>query len=70
MSEQDDAEAPGRSAAAEPGPAMLRMIAGQDGGEAACYAHLVCEECGAVTTEGHRDGCGQSLPQAAPPLAA
>jgi uncharacterized protein YeaO (DUF488 family) len=27
------------------------------GGEPACYAHLVCPECGSVTTEGHRPGC-------------
>ena len=32
----------------------------EEGGEAACYAHLVCPECGAVVTEGHRPGCGQS----------
>jgi uncharacterized protein YeaO (DUF488 family) len=29
-----------------------------EGGEAACFAHLVCAECGAVVTEGHREGCG------------
>ena len=29
----------------------------ETGGEAACFAHLVCPESGAVTTEGHRPGC-------------
>lgn len=32
-------------------------IEGQQGGEAACWAHLVCPECGAITSEGHADGC-------------
>jgi uncharacterized protein YeaO (DUF488 family) len=36
---------------------------GETGGEAACFAHLVCPECGAVTTEGHRPGCQQSCEQ-------
>jgi hypothetical protein len=31
-----------------------------EGGDAVCWAHLVCDECGAITTEGHRDGCSQS----------
>ena len=35
----------------------------EEGGDPACWAGLVCPECGAVTTEGHRDGC--SLPQEA-----
>lgn len=33
--------------AAEPG----------EGGEAACWAHLVCLECGAMISEGHGQGC-------------
>ena len=28
-----------------------------EGGEAACFAHLVCPECGAVVSEGHAPGC-------------
>ena len=38
---------------------LLRELAepGEAGGEAACFAHLVCPECGAVTTEGHHPGC-------------
>jgi len=28
------------------------------GGEPACWAHLVCPECGAMTGGEHRDGCG------------
>ncbi|HEY1666674.1 MAG TPA: FAD-dependent monooxygenase [Trebonia sp.] len=27
------------------------------GGDPVCWAHLVCDECGAITTEGHRAGC-------------
>jgi hypothetical protein len=28
-----------------------------EGGEPACWAHLVCPDCGAVESEGHRPGC-------------
>jgi len=28
-----------------------------EGGEAACWAHLVCPECGAITSEGHQKDC-------------
>ena len=36
---------------------LLQVDQEETGGEAACFAHLVCPECGAVTTEGHRPGC-------------
>lgn len=29
----------------------------EEGGDAVCWAHLVCPECGAITSEAHRDGC-------------
>jgi hypothetical protein len=28
-----------------------------EGGETACWAHLVCPECGAMVSEGHAAGC-------------
>lgn len=33
-----------------------------EGGEPACWAHLVCPECGAMESEGHRQGCGSARP--------
>jgi uncharacterized protein YeaO (DUF488 family) len=37
---------------------LLRQSAEpEEGGEAACFAHLVCPECGAVVTEGHAPAC-------------
>jgi hypothetical protein len=47
-------------------PEPLEMLAGtlrgpdaedEQGGDAVCWAHLVCPECGAIVTEGHRVGC-------------
>jgi len=29
----------------------------KEGGDAACWAHLICPECGAVVSEGHAAGC-------------
>ena len=34
-------------------------------GEAACWAHLVCPECGAMISEGHRGGCEWNAADAA-----
>jgi hypothetical protein len=58
---------PGAGAGPDPDPAspVIRLVsplnderADEDmGGDAVCWAHLVCEECGAITTEGHRAGC-------------
>jgi hypothetical protein len=36
-------------------PVVLEELA--EGGEAACYAHVVCIDCGAVDSEGHLPGC-------------
>jgi hypothetical protein len=30
---------------------------GDEGGEAACWLPLVCDECGAVVSDGHRPDC-------------
>ncbi|MDA8076030.1 MAG: hypothetical protein M0Z40_12535 [Actinomycetota bacterium] len=27
------------------------------GGDPACWAHLVCPECGTIETDGHREWC-------------
>ena len=32
----------------------------EEGGDPVCWAHLVCDECGAITTDGHRAGCSAS----------
>jgi hypothetical protein len=39
---------------------VLRQPLDDEGGEAACWAHLVCPDCGAIEAEGHRAGCAQA----------
>lgn len=34
------------------------------GGDPACWAGLVCPDCGSVLSEGHRDGCPSAAPAA------
>ena len=29
----------------------------EEGGDPVCWAHLVCPDCGAISSEGHRAGC-------------
>ena len=36
---------------------LLSAEENEDGGDPACWASLVCAECGAVVSEGHRKGC-------------
>jgi len=38
-------------------PAVPGEVEHSEGGDAACWAHIICPECGAVETEGHRSGC-------------
>jgi uncharacterized protein YeaO (DUF488 family) len=41
--------------------AALKEAEDAEGGESACWAHLVCPECGAMTSEGHRAGCSLTI---------
>ena len=46
---------------------LLRAEDSAEGGDPACWASLVCAECGAVVSEGHREGCpAQTTPASRP----
>jgi len=49
----------GSGAPAESAQTLAR-VAEEAGGDPACWAGLVCPECGAVTSEGHRPGCTEA----------
>jgi hypothetical protein len=60
-------EDPPASAQLAPPERVIRLVAPRDdeaedtaGGDPVCWAFLVCDECGAITTEGHRAGCSQA----------
>jgi uncharacterized protein YeaO (DUF488 family) len=36
---------------------LRQPVEDDEGGDSACWAHLVCPECGALETEGHRPDC-------------
>ena len=61
-------------AAGPPPPATLARSPAasgstRDGGDPACWACLVCQECGAVISEGHSPGCSQVSQPAGRPRA-
>jgi hypothetical protein len=33
----------------------------EEGGDPVCWAHLVCRECGAIVSDGHRADCESAL---------
>jgi hypothetical protein len=40
--------------------ANIDAVPEERGGEAACWAHLVCPDCGSIESEGHRPSCPQA----------
>jgi uncharacterized protein YeaO (DUF488 family) len=43
---------------------LRQPVEDDEGGEAACWAHLLCPECGALETEGHRPDCALATNEA------
>ena len=41
---------------------LRRDVEPDEGGDAACWAHQVCPDCGAIESEGHRPGCADRGP--------
>ena len=39
---------------------LRQPVESDQGGDAVCWANLVCPDCGAIETEGHRPGCAQA----------
>lgn len=39
---------------------LADVPAASDGGDPSCWAHLVCEECGGVVSDGHKAGCASA----------
>ena len=48
------------SAPSAPGTAAGRDAEHEEGGDPVCWIHLVCSECGAIESGGHRPGCGSA----------
>jgi hypothetical protein len=49
-----------------PGAPVPEPEQDRDGGDPVCWAFMVCEECGAVVSEGHRAGCSVADQPASP----
>ena len=48
------------SAPSAAGTAAGRDAEHEEGGDPVCWIHLVCPECGAIESGGHRPGCGSA----------
>lgn len=67
MTGEQPRNGPGDPAAGRPAANVLTPSASQpaadaEGGDAVCWAHLLCEECGTVRGEPHREGCSLATP--------